>query len=363
MKVRLLASIAVGAAAGWVLRAERERVATAVHQALERSRTAVQILIHGSDPAPAPMPEPAPQPVPWPEPVPEPEPIVAAVAVPPPAVQPVVARDGTRRRRFAVASALAAILFAFVAAGAASWQQWGDGSKNATPPSEATPASASKLVSQPGATRLPLVRSAGTLSVVIGRSDRAVLIGSNIAPAPTAKEYEVWVIRAGEPRRAGLFSGGAGKTTIELTRDLPPGATVAVTLEPRGGSNAPTTTPLFHATRSLPRAVLDILAQRDALHLSLAPSQGRLSVVVGRQNRAILISSNFTPAPAGKQYEVWVIKGTRVVSAGLFDGGSGRDVIGLTRLVPPGSTIAVTLEHQGGVAAPTQKPRFAATRS
>jgi anti-sigma-K factor RskA len=305
--------------------------------------------------------------VPWPEPVPEPEPIVAAVAVPPPPiVQPAVASDGRRRRRFAVASAITAILLAFVAAGAASLQRWGDGNtKDATPgASDATEsASASKLVSQPGATRLPLTRSSGTLTVVVGRSDRAVLVGSNIAPAPTAKEYEVWVIRAGEPRRAGLFSGGRGRLTIELTRDLPPGATVAVTLEPRGGSNAPTGKPLFHATRSLPRAVLDILAQRNALHLSLAPSQGRLSVVVGRQSRAILISTRLTPAPAGKQYEVWVIKGKRVVSAGLFNGGSGREVIGLTRLVPVGATVAVTLERQGGVAAPTQKPRFAATRS
>jgi anti-sigma-K factor RskA len=150
---------------------------------------------------------------------------------------------------------------------------------------------------------------------------------------------------------------------IALTRDLPPGATVAVTLEPRGGSNTPTTKPLFHATRSLPRAVLAILAQRNALKLPLAPSHGRLSVLVGRQNRAILISSNLAPAPAGKQYEVWVIRGKRVVSAGLFVGGSGRDVIGLTRLVPAGATVAVTLERAGGVKAPTQKPRFAATRS
>ena len=92
------------------------------------------------------------------------------------------------------------------------------------------------LISQPGATRLPLQRSSEKLTVVVGRSDRAVLISSNLAPAPTAKEYEVWVIRAGEPRRAGLFAGGSGGTVIALTRDLPPGATVAVTLEPRAAA-------------------------------------------------------------------------------------------------------------------------------
>jgi anti-sigma-K factor RskA len=370
MKVRVLAGIAVGAAAGWLLRAERERVAIVLHQARERSRAAAQVLVHGSQPpasAPVSIPEPEPQPEPQPEPLfepsPQPELDVVVAAAPTPVAPPVPAPAGERRRRLAVASAIAAILSAFVAAGAASWQQWGDGTKEATPTESANRSSTtSSLVSQPGATRLPLVRSSGKLSVVVGRSDRAVLIGS-VGPAPTAKEYEVWVIRAGEPRRAGLFAGGPGQVVIALTRDLPPGATVAVTLEPRGGSDAPTSKPLFHATRSLPRAVLAILAQRDALKLPLAPSDGRLSVLVGRQNRAILISSNLAPAPAGKQYEVWVIRGKHVASAGLFDAGSGRDVIGLTRPVPAGAIVAVTLERAGGVKAPTQKPRFAATRS
>ena len=369
MKVRLLATLAVGAAVGWVLRAERERVAVALHEARERSRSAAQILRHGSQPAaatPTPIPEPEPQPEspPEPSPSPSPEPTVVAVAAPAPVVIPTAPAAGQRRRGLAVAAAIAAILSAFVAVGAASWQQWGDGNKNAAPTNRLTgSATTSELISQPGATRLPLARSSGKLTVVVGRSDRAVLIGSNLAPAPTAKEYEVWVIRAGEPRRAGLFAGGPGKVVIALTRGVPPGATVAVTLEPRGGSNVPTGQPLFHATRSLPRAVLAILAQRHLLKLPLAPSQGRLSVLVGRRDRAILVSSGLTPAPAGKQYEVWVILGKRVVSAGLFEGGLGRDVIGLTRLVPAGATVAVTLERHGGVNAPTQKPRFAATRS
>lgn len=367
MKVRLLATLAVGAAVGWVLRAERKRVAIALHEARERSRSAAQILRHGSQPvatAPTRIPDPEPQPEPPPDLSPSPEPTVVADAAPALVVLPTAPAAGQRRRGLAVAAAIAAILSAFVAVGAASWQQWGDGNKDAAPTNRATGSSTtSELISQPGATRLPLARSSGKLTVVVGRSDRAVLIGSNLAPAPTAKEYEVWVIRAGEPRRAGLFAGGAGKVVIALQRDLPPGATVAVTLEPQGGSSVPTGKPLFHATRSLPRAVLAILAQRHLVKLPLAPSRGRLSVLVGRHDRAILISSNLTPAADGKQYEVWVIRGKRVVSAGLFDGGPGRDVIGLTRLVPAGATVAVTLERHGGVNAPTQKPRFAATRS
>lgn len=55
--------------------------------------------------------------------------------------------------------------------------------------------------------------------------------------APAGKTYEAWVIRDEVPRPAGLFRGGCG--TVELTRPVQEGDTVAVTLEAAGGSDVP----------------------------------------------------------------------------------------------------------------------------
>jgi anti-sigma factor RsiW len=57
-------------------------------------------------------------------------------------------------------------------------------------------------------------------------------------------------------------------------------------------------------------------------------------------------------APAGKAYEIWVIRGAAPRPAGFFQGG-GKQVVRLTRPAPGGSTVAVTLERAGGARAPT----------
>jgi anti-sigma factor RsiW len=67
----------------------------------------------------------------------------------------------------------------------------------------------------------------------------AQLTVTGLPTAPDGKTYEIWVIEGKTPRPAGLFSGG-GKQVVMLTRPAPDGSTVAVTLEPEGGSDTPT---------------------------------------------------------------------------------------------------------------------------
>ena len=78
----------------------------------------------------------------------------------------------------------------------------------------------------------------GQLVVTEGRD--AALIVNGLAPAPAGKTYEAWVIQDDTPRPAGIFSGGGTQTAFALTRAVPEGATVAVTIEPAGGVDAPT---------------------------------------------------------------------------------------------------------------------------
>jgi anti-sigma-K factor RskA len=84
-------------------------------------------------------------------------------------------------------------------------------------------------------------------SLVIEPSREATLVVTGLGRAPAGKTYEVWVIHDGRPLPAGLFSGGSGRTAVALTRPVPAGAVVAVTLERAGGTDRPTGKPLFSA--------------------------------------------------------------------------------------------------------------------
>jgi hypothetical protein len=110
-------------------------------------------------------------------------------------------------------------------------------------------ARAISIMAQPGATRLPVVGAEERLLLIVGMEGDAVLIVSRLDRAPAGKTYEIWVISGNLPRPAGLFQGGRD-TVVPLTRLVPKGATVALTLERVGGSARPTSDPLFAVVRS-----------------------------------------------------------------------------------------------------------------
>ena len=59
-----------------------------------------------------------------------------------------------------------------------------------------------------------------------------------LAEAPTDKTYEAWVVADEQPRAAGLFPGGC--SSVPLEQPVDDGDVVAITLEPAGGSEQPT---------------------------------------------------------------------------------------------------------------------------
>ncbi len=84
-------------------------------------------------------------------------------------------------------------------------------------------------------------------SLVVMPSGEAVLVLSEVDSAPAGKTYEIWVIEDGTPRPAGLFEGGGERVAVALTRPVPDGATVAVTIEREGGVETPTGKPVLTA--------------------------------------------------------------------------------------------------------------------
>jgi hypothetical protein len=84
-------------------------------------------------------------------------------------------------------------------------------------------------------------------------------------------------------------------------------------------------------------------------------------VFVSASQGILLIASNLPPAPSGKAYEMWIVKGGKAQAAGMFqsapDGSAMHMQSGAARQP---DAVAVTLETEAGSDQPTSTPLFAA---
>ena len=149
----------------------------------------------------------------------------------------VVLRPRRQLRLVAIAAAAAVVLAVGLGAWALSLSRSLDSERSA----RSTNATIAAILAAAGAQRISMGANG---EVVRGPDGRAVLIARGLPAAPKGKTYEAWVIRGGTPTRAGLFGGGKS-TVLLLEPTLPRGGKVAVTLEPAGGSDAPTSDILF----------------------------------------------------------------------------------------------------------------------
>ena len=76
------------------------------------------------------------------------------------------------------------------------------------------------------------------------------------------------------------------------------------------------------------------------------------SLLVSSTGEAVLVVHRLPPTPAGKAYDVWVVRAGRAGHAGVLRGTMTK----LTRTVPRGSEVAVTLERTGGASTPRGRP-------
>jgi anti-sigma-K factor RskA len=78
----------------------------------------------------------------------------------------------------------------------------------------------------------------------VSEDGTAYVVASGLDAAPAGKTYQAWFIADGTPVSAGLASVGANGLMVMSNEEPAPGTTaVALTLEPTGGSDQPTTDP------------------------------------------------------------------------------------------------------------------------
>jgi anti-sigma-K factor RskA len=99
----------------------------------------------------------------------------------------------------------------------------------------------------------------------------------------------------------------------------------------------------------------DLSTNRTDLASGAAVTLRGVGNVVAQPDGNATLFAHLRPAPAGKTYEAWVIRGSVALPAGVFQGG-GTVELKLTEAAMPGDKIAVTIEPAGGTRKPTTTP-------
>lgn len=107
---------------------------------------------------------------------------------------------------------------------------------------------------------------------------------------------------------------------------------------------------------------LAILTDAKAERYPLRKSVGRITLVVGRDDRAVLALDGLAAASDGLVYQAWLVPPGSATprDAGTFDG--AEPVALLTQPIPPGAQVGVTLEPAGGSDRPSRQLRLVAVR-
>ena len=79
------------------------------------------------------------------------------------------------------------------------------------------------------------------------RKNRVILVAKNMPSVPEDQTCQIWVISDDEPKPSGLFQPDGNMTAAPITNSITKADVIAVTVEPAGGSEQPTSDPVLLA--------------------------------------------------------------------------------------------------------------------
>jgi anti-sigma-K factor RskA len=145
-------------------------------------------------------------------------------------------------RRFVATGAAAAVLAGTAALGGVAWQNHQDANHSKIVAARA--AELTRVLTDPDHRETVAESSVGGTATVFAAQGKAVLALNQLPAPPRGKTYQVWRIdRNAVIGSAGLLDLTAGRGQ-QLISGVSPGDTIAVSVEPSGGSKQPTTQPV-----------------------------------------------------------------------------------------------------------------------
>jgi hypothetical protein len=148
--------------------------------------------------------------------------------------------DGRRtgRRRLATLAAALVVALAVAVPSTIAWQQ----AQRATEV-QARADRLTELLAEPGARVASAAVTSGGTAVAVVTADAAIVTATGVAAPGTDEVYQLWVMRDGVPLRGGTT--GVVDGTLEIGTDAyRTGDALALTVEPAGGSEQPTSEPV-----------------------------------------------------------------------------------------------------------------------
>jgi anti-sigma-K factor RskA len=77
--------------------------------------------------------------------------------------------------------------------------------------------------------------------------NQAILVAKDMPSVPEDQTCEIWVISNDVPKPSGLFQPDPNMTATPITNSIAKADVIAVTVEPAGGSEQPTSDPVLLA--------------------------------------------------------------------------------------------------------------------
>ena len=149
------------------------------------------------------------------------------------------ARRAARRGQRWMLPVAAAVAVLLAVPGTLAWQQ-----HERAVQAEAQAALLGDVLADPGAVLLRGEVAGGGEAVAVLTSERALLVADGLADVDADRTYQLWAMRDGVPVPSGLLDVTDGRVQA-LATDYRAGDGLAVSVEPAGGSDQPTTDPVL----------------------------------------------------------------------------------------------------------------------